>query len=154
MDSLTMKFFTLEEANALVPEIRKIFMEINYEKHELARKLIEAGDLKNRVNTNGNRAALKEKIEQIISLQESLTESHRSLMEKGLIVRDLDQGIVDFPTIIEGDLGYFCWKLGENKIDYWHPVGEGTRRLITGDVHLMHTSGSGLNNGKTGRKQI
>jgi hypothetical protein len=139
MDSLTVKFFTLEEANELVPEIRRIFMEINYEKHELAKKLIEAGEIKKRVMTNGNRQELKEKIEQILVLQESLTEIHKSLLSKGLIIRDLDQGVVDFPTIIDGDLGYFCWKLGETSIGYWHPVGEGSRQAITEEIQLLHT---------------
>jgi hypothetical protein len=139
MDSLTVKFFTLEEANELVPEIRRIFMEINYEKHELAKKLIEAGEIKKRAMTDGNRRELKEKIEQILILQESLNQTHKSLLSKGLIIRDLDQGVVDFPTIIEGDLGYFCWKMGEMSIKYWHPVGEGTRILLSEEIELMHS---------------
>jgi hypothetical protein len=140
MDSLTVKFFTLEEANELVPEIRRIFMEINYEKHELAKKLIEAGEIKKKAMSDGDRRELKEKIEQILILQESLNQTHKSLLSKGLIVRDLDQGVVDFPTIIEGDLGYFCWKMGETSINYWHPVGEGTRIPLSEEVELLHST--------------
>jgi hypothetical protein len=140
MDSLTIKFFTLEEANALVPEICEMVKEIKSKKHKLIKKINEAAEIKTRVMTNGNRQELKEKIEQILTLQERLTDLRKSLLVKGLIIRDIDQGVFDFPTIIERDLAYFCWTPEESSISYWHPVNKKTRCLLMEKVGMMHTS--------------
>jgi hypothetical protein len=45
----------------------------------------------------------------------------------GCVVKDLDTGLVDFPTLLRGVEVYLCWKLGEAKIAFWHGVDEGFR---------------------------
>jgi hypothetical protein len=45
----------------------------------------------------------------------------------GVLVKDLDTGLVDFPTLFRGVEVYLCWKLGENGIEFWHGVEEGFR---------------------------
>ena len=47
------------------------------------------------------------------------------IQETGCVVKDLDEGLVDFPSLIEGEEVYLCWKLGEEHIDFWHGVDEG-----------------------------
>jgi hypothetical protein len=42
-------------------------------------------------------------------------------------VKDLDTGLVDFPTLFRGQEVYLCWKLGEASIEFWHSVDEGFR---------------------------
>jgi hypothetical protein len=42
-------------------------------------------------------------------------------------VKDLDIGLVDFPTTFNGVEVYLCWKLGEPGIEFWHGVEEGFR---------------------------
>jgi hypothetical protein len=48
-----------------------------------------------------------------------------SIHETGCIVKDLDMGLVDFPTIYQGREVYLCWKLGEPSIAWWHGTDEG-----------------------------
>jgi hypothetical protein len=43
----------------------------------------------------------------------------------GIVVRDLDEGLCDFPADRQGRLVYLCWKLGEDSIGFWHEVDEG-----------------------------
>ena len=50
-----------------------------------------------------------------------------AIQETGCLVKDLDIGLVDFPTLFKGVEVYLCWKLGEPAIDYWHGVEEGFR---------------------------
>jgi hypothetical protein len=50
-----------------------------------------------------------------------------SVQQMGCLVKDLDTGLVDFPTLFRGVEVYLCWKLGESGIDYWHGVEEGFR---------------------------
>jgi hypothetical protein len=48
-----------------------------------------------------------------------------SIQEAGCIVKDLDEGLVDFPAIVDGEEVYLCWKMGEERIEFWHGVDEG-----------------------------
>ena len=41
------------------------------------------------------------------------------------MVKDLDVGLVDFPTLFRGEEVYLCWRMDEDDIDYWHGVHEG-----------------------------
>ena len=45
--------------------------------------------------------------------------------EIGVIVKDLDIGLCDFPYLMEDRIVYLCWKLGEKKIEWWHEVHSG-----------------------------
>jgi hypothetical protein len=50
-----------------------------------------------------------------------------SIHEYGCLVKDLDIGLLDFPTLYRGKEVYLCWRLGENKIEFWHGIEEGFR---------------------------
>ena len=50
-----------------------------------------------------------------------------AVQETGCLVKDLDIGLVDFPTLFKGVEVYLCWKLGEPSIEFWHGVDEGFR---------------------------
>jgi hypothetical protein len=42
-----------------------------------------------------------------------------------LQLRDVNTGLVDFPSMVEGQEAWLCWRLGEAEVAYWHPEGEG-----------------------------
>jgi hypothetical protein len=48
-----------------------------------------------------------------------------NIQESGCLVKDLDTGLVDFPTLFHGREVYLCWKLGEPAIRFWHGTEEG-----------------------------
>ncbi len=54
-----------------------------------------------------------------------MREAIDKIHETGCIVKDLDVGLVDFPSLLEGEEVYLCWKLGEERITYWHGIHEG-----------------------------
>jgi hypothetical protein len=45
--------------------------------------------------------------------------------ETGCIVKDLDKGLVDFPTLFRGEEVYLCWKMDEPAIEFWHRIEDG-----------------------------
>ena len=47
------------------------------------------------------------------------------LEKTGCVLKDLEQGLVDFYCRFEGRDIFLCWRLGENKIGFWHEIGEG-----------------------------
>ncbi len=56
---------------------------------------------------------------------------------KGVVVQDIEEGIVDFPYIYRGKKVLLCWKMGEKKIGHWHEVDEcyeGRRKIVNLDV--------------------
>jgi len=54
-----------------------------------------------------------------------LKECLEAVQATGCLVKDLDSGLVDFPTLFRGQEVYLCWKLGERDIGHWHGVEEG-----------------------------
>jgi hypothetical protein len=125
------RYFTLEEANAILPlvvgrleqaiHVRAELAMVRTWLEGLARRVSERGGLlMNREEFLGRRArqeALAARLQELISEIESL----------GCQVKDLDAGLVDFPTFYNGSEVLLCWKLGEPAIDYWHGTQEGFR---------------------------
>ena len=71
-------------------------------------------------------------------LQEAIEKIH----EYGCLVKDLDVGLIDFPTLFNGQEVYLCWKLGESGIQFWHGVQEGFRgRKLIDQEFLEHHQG-------------
>jgi hypothetical protein len=125
------KRFTLDEAQRLLPEVDR-----------LLRTAIEAKD-----SYQEAEAAIREMNERIMLLGGVMVDRERALgakarreqaavalrsaieavQETGCLLKDLDTGLVDFPTLLRGVEVYLCWKLGEPGIDYWHGVEEGFR---------------------------
>lgn len=48
-----------------------------------------------------------------------------TLTEAGIVVRDIDRGLIDFPAIREGREVYLCWELGEDAVEHWHDLEAG-----------------------------
>jgi hypothetical protein len=97
-----MGYFSIDKAERLIPELTRLLNEAR------ARLLVlEKGS----VNNNG----LNSEIAQLIKEIES----------RGVIVRDVASGIVDIPALRNGEPVYLCWRLGERRIMYWHPIDAG-----------------------------
>ena len=64
--------------------------------------------------------------------------------EMGVLVKDLDVGLIDFPTLYRGQEVYLCYRMDETDIDFWHGTQEGFagRKLIDGEFLSHHTGDS------------
>jgi hypothetical protein len=98
-------FFTPEEANKKLPEVRKLLSQIL----EL-KKTIETGDL----SLKDRQGAL-----------DKLSISASKLSEMGIELKDPGIGLIDFPAMRFSEPVYLCWKLGEEEVLYWHGIAEG-----------------------------
>lgn len=57
---------------------------------------------------------------------ETLVEIVKGLEKRGILVKGLDDGLIDFPHVREnGEEVYLCWMVGENDIQYWHTIPDG-----------------------------
>jgi hypothetical protein len=50
-----------------------------------------------------------------------------ALEEAGIVMRDIDRGLIDFPALLEDREIYLCWELGEDEVSHWHELDEGYR---------------------------
>ena len=50
-----------------------------------------------------------------------------ALEEAGIVVRDIDRGLIDFPAILDEREVYLCWELGEDEVGFWHDLDVGYR---------------------------
>lgn len=66
----------------------------------------------------------RKKIESL-RLTNEVEQAVAEIQETGCVVKDLDEGLVDFPSLRDGREVYLCWKLGEERIAYWHGLEEG-----------------------------
>jgi len=127
--------FTLEEAEALrrqlEPQLRRL-----RELYQAARRSqARLERLRERIRLSGGYYALPETtaIVQRIQRRESAFQRFLdSIQRLGVIVRDVETGLVDFPGELEGEPVYWCWKLDEARILYYHRPDEGFqgRKLI------------------------
>jgi hypothetical protein len=112
------KRFTLEEANAALPELRRSITDM-----QEARKVVlrTTERIKGSATRNGGGPEARQQREALALIGRET--EHLSRM--GILLRDLDQGLVDFPAEREGRPMFLCWKLGEAEVAWWHPVDTG-----------------------------
>ena len=48
-----------------------------------------------------------------------------AVLAAGVEIKSVEQGLIDFPTVIDGEDAYWCWQSGETGIDWWHPQSTG-----------------------------
>lgn len=123
------RYFSLREAQDLLPVLEKEFRQALRIKSELeaaatglagyARHLFLAGgaivDQRKFLSLRGRRDALARRLKEAID----------GIQEYGCQVKDLDLGLLDFPTLYRGKEVCLCWRLGEPEIAWWHEVDEG-----------------------------
>jgi hypothetical protein len=75
---------------------------------------------------------------------ERIVETISRIQETGCVVKDIDEGLIDFPSIIEGEEALLCWKQGEVRIEYWHGLEDGFagRKRLETDSSQEPPSGS------------
>lgn len=118
-----MKYFTPSEADALIPELEKIFEAVA----ELAAKAeIKAASLRARRSTE-DEDPVGATIErsQLQFLASGINDWMQKIVELGALPKGVSPALVDFPAKIGGREAYLCWKLGEKKVAYYHPMDEG-----------------------------
>jgi hypothetical protein len=121
------RFFTVDEANALVPLlVRKIerLQAIRAAAGPL-RESLRRLEEKARGNGQGRADELRDLQERLRHLATEADGLLEEIVGLGCEVKDVEQGLVDFPSERAGRVVYLCWKLGEDRIRFWHELDTG-----------------------------
>ncbi|MBW6394513.1 DUF2203 domain-containing protein [Thermus sp. SYSU G05001] len=111
------RIFTKEEADARLPEIQRVLSQMRQARKELSEvqaRLPEVRGLERR--------ALEEEARFLLG---SLEADARYLASLGVFLKDLDRGLVDFPSRVGGEVVFLCWQEGEPEVAHYHPLAGG-----------------------------
>lgn len=119
------KYFTLEQAQEILKEVKEIMQGLLQNKENIdllnSIKIDYSEDYQGEFNelnfTKINKEFHKLSYEFFARIED--------LESKGCILKDLNEGLVDFYSIFEGREILLCWKYGEENIEYWHDLESG-----------------------------
>jgi len=118
-----MKLFTLSEANALLPTVRRIAAAIALAHNRIASMQDSARVAAENASRGGGFMADGP---QYVTDLMSLAEHTGELEALGVQLKDYGRGLLDFPSMREGRVVLLCWQLGEgDRIEWWHDLETG-----------------------------
>ena len=123
--------FTLDQARNLLPRVKENLQQalVLKREHEKAEQSLQT--IVNRVQMMGgmvlNRQEMVGHRSRMDATSMRLREVVEEIHELGCQIKDLDVGLLDFPTFYRGNEVLLCWKLGEEDITFWHGLEEGFR---------------------------
>lgn len=120
-------YFTRAEAEALLPQLTTLLQEAQSLRAQLAEREAEYAALRKRLLSNGHNPHPEQESlpAQITELTERLMDRARAISAFGVLIKDIEMGLVDFPALREGREVYLCWRLGEEHVAWWHEVYTG-----------------------------
>jgi hypothetical protein len=125
-----MRFFTEEEANAALETVRPLVKRLVEARKRFVHVVGKLEDVEGRVSGNGgglDPGRVRKLQERAAEAAADIAGLVTELEAAGVQVKDLDQGLIDFPAKHpeQGDTVLLCWRLGEDEVAHWHGLEEG-----------------------------
>jgi hypothetical protein len=125
---MAQRYFTPSEANELLVEVRPLAESLVQHRQGMRIAAERRARLTARIAGNGGDLDPQEPgelDEQFQRESHAVTQAAERLERLGVLVKDLDSGLVDFPALHEGEEVLLCWQVGEDEVAHWHGVDEG-----------------------------
>ena len=122
------RHFTLEQANAALPDVRPLAERMVAHRAKVAVLLSRRAELTSTIAGNGgdlDPGELARVEAEIAEEAKGVAQCVNQIHGLGAQVKDADEGLVDFPALREGVEILLCWKLGEDEIAFWHGLEDG-----------------------------
>lgn len=128
-------FFDIDAANAKLPEVRETLLRLRDQRDEiialrdrivainapmLAGAASQPPDSNPEVDSETQTLRMR-----MQGLVDQMQAAALELDGSGIQLRDIATGLVDFPALVAGRPVWLCWRLGEERIDWWHETSEG-----------------------------
>ena len=115
------RIFTLSEAIALLPQLRSVLEEMTDEWNRIKSLNPQIQKARDKAQFDGHSPYGVEYMESVSHLMFLL----QQIRDMGVLLKDVDRGLCDFPYMKDGRVVYLCWHLGEETIAYWHDIEAG-----------------------------
>lgn len=119
--SIKSKFFSVEEANAFIPQLLIDIPRIQILMKSLTDEYLDVDKARKKVQMNGGSMQGADYLNCVLKIN-YLTDE---LESKGCVLKGIEHGLVDFPSLRDGKEVYLCWKNPEQQIEYWHDIQSG-----------------------------
>jgi hypothetical protein len=137
-------FYDFDKANAKLPEVRETLLRLRDQRDEIVSVRVRIVELNAPALAGGAAAALGSPARAEADLEtQRLRMRMQGLVDQmqaavleldgwGIQLRDIQTGLVDFPALVAGRPVWLCWRLGEERVTWWHETSEGfdSRRRI------------------------
>jgi hypothetical protein len=123
-----MRHFTPDEANAELAEVGPLVEQMVAHRRAHVEALSRQEELEGRIRGNGGGippATLAAAAAEVDDQARELARVIDEIVEHGAQVKDIDEGLIDFPALSGGETVLLCWRLGEDEIRFWHTVEDG-----------------------------
>ena len=117
------RVFSLFEANRLIPQLQAHLSTVQQRKAVLLQSRGEVQKASANADVGGGTPVGASYVNSLQDISANLHAIH----ELGVVVKDIDLGLCDFPHVRDGRVVYLCWKLGEQEIRWWHEITTGYR---------------------------
>lgn len=125
------RIFTAREASALIPQIEQILSELDQVRERL-RKIKAKSDVLEMIwgeeiqsETNPDHREYTHYLAEMEQAKKDFEGTLRKLAELEVVLKSVEQGLVDFYGVIDGRLVFLCWKRGERAVEYFHHLEDG-----------------------------
>ena len=114
------KHYTVEEARALLPQLREWLTEL----HQLRRRLKQADDRIGQMIADGSDAG-GESVNTQVKLLADFQQIIQEFSQREIQIKDVERGLIDFPALLGGREIFLCWELEDDDIEFWHELDAG-----------------------------
>ncbi|HEX2614704.1 MAG TPA: DUF2203 domain-containing protein [Nitrososphaera sp.] len=114
--------YTPQTANKALPEVKRMFANIVAQKNRIV-ALNE--ELQITIESGGQFERFFKKKQELNTAVSNLYKAIEQLEGTGVMIKDVDQGLLDFPSKRFDEEVWLCWKAGEDEIKFWHAKDEG-----------------------------
>jgi hypothetical protein len=111
-------YFTLREANEALKSVRPWMDEIQTIRQEILSNQPEIWSVMEKAAGNGGNPTLSRMVKTFDRLDALI----HSIQDLGILIKDINTGLLDFPAQKDGREVYLCWKYGEGDVEFWHEV--------------------------------
>ena len=124
---IQLRVFTAQEANAMIPELTRMIASLREARACIEKKEaeIDALELVTESDSPSGCVLINGEVEHLNRLIADFNAAVDALHGHGCFLKDVDMGLVDFYSVVDGKVVYLCWKYGEEEVSHWHEVGEG-----------------------------
>ena len=115
------RIFTLSEANGLIPELEQLWGNIKAGRQILVDTREEVKKASAQASLGGGTVVGVQYIKGLQDINGSL----HAIQELGVVIKDVEIGLCDFPFLLDDRLVFLCWKSGEEQVRWWHDIDSG-----------------------------
>lgn len=121
-----MRLFSVSQARAVLPDVEKVLTRVMRVREKIEDLLDAEEPMVEYSNDEGFHAFVSQNVKvnkEFHRLYYQFYSNLERLHKMGVQLRDIDDGIVDFPSRLQGRKGFLCWQVGEGEMLSWHDEG-------------------------------